>query len=216
MPARHILIAQSKGPAAGLAYFEELLARVTKNGTAGLPDTRAIYNELVGAGNRKARFTWYCNRFGSKFPQAMSNAVVEPVEDEDEDDDELLDDEDKGALVVPKTGNTEKELLATIERATALLEALKDNTGHSTRVAPAAKSKTRSTPKAAKNATESTEETQPRTANLWRTWAVEKYNLPTKKGAKFAYTSSRAGGEQTFHQVTSVTDEGIYAIRIEG
>lgn len=210
--ARHILVSQAKGPAAGLAVFEEVLTRITRNGTAGLPQPLALFNEFKAAGNRKAQFKWYCNRFGSKFPQAMGDALVEadPAQYDEDEDDDLIDEDDKGTVAVPKQTEQEKALRKVIAEAEAVLASL-GNENHSRRVTKKARTVIEAPAVAAQ-----ARATKPGAAveNLWRTWAVEKYGIPTKKGATFAYTSSRANGQVTTHRVTKVTDEGVYAVRV--
>lgn len=47
---------------------------------------------------------------------------------------------------------------------------------------------------------------------LWRPWAINKHNLPTKVGATFRYRSKKSG-KVNVHRVVKVTSEGVTSVR---
>ena len=49
--------------------------------------------------------------------------------------------------------------------------------------------------------------------NLWRAWAVRKYEIPTTIGATFEYVSKKRGTTHT-HKVVRVTSEGVETQRV--
>jgi hypothetical protein len=49
--------------------------------------------------------------------------------------------------------------------------------------------------------------------NLWRAWAVRKYNIPTTVGGTFVYKSKKSKKSST-HQVVRVTDDGCFTVKV--
>lgn len=215
----HIMVARTQGPKAGYTSYIETLER------SGLDTAKASLAEIRKQGNKKAQFDFYCAKFGKKFgatPERVDESedlaeqlrvlqarlaelqeqgigvVVTATEDEEfEDEDTSLDDvPDIPGVQIVHTGNTAEETQAgesLIQRALGK--------GKRTRRSSGSKPKPSTQPKESKE-------------NLWRPWAVARFGIPMQVGGTFTYVSKRAK-KPTVHQVTRITEDGVYAKRVK-
>jgi hypothetical protein len=203
--AKHIQIAQTQGPKAGFNAYMETLDR------SGLDTVQALAEEIRSKGNKKAQFEFYCAKFGNKFGATPTKvdehedlaeqvkvlqARLEELQGQGigvvavEDEDTSLDDVDDGWT----QGDTDAE--NAIGRS--LIQ----------KVLNPGKRASRTTTTAAPNGGVSDKE------NLWRPWAIARFGIQPVPGSTFTYKSKRAA-RNTVHQVTRVTQDGIYAKRIK-
>lgn len=223
MAAKHIEIAQTQGPKAGFNAYIETLER------SGLNTAQASLAEIRSKGNKKAQFDFYCSKFGGKFGatptkvdegddlqaqirslqarlaelQGQGIGVVAPVGVEDDDEDTSLDDVDDGwgvQDVVDEQGGKD----AITAKLARMFGHAKPTEITMAEVAEVAK------PKRTRSSKPKVTEKE----NLWRPWAVARFGIPTTVGGTFTYKSKRAN-KNTVHQVTRVTQDGVYAKRVK-
>lgn len=198
MAAKHIQIAQTQGPKAGFNAYIETLER------SGLDTAHASLEQIRAQGNKKAQFDFYCAKFGSKF--GATPTKVDETEDLQEQlrvlQARLAELQGQGVGVVATDDDWDDEDTATenAQGRSLLARALSPSKPKTRR------SSGRSTPSTAK-VSDSKE-------NLWRPWAITRFGIPTKVGGTFTYKSKRAN-KNTVHQVTRVTEDGVYARRVK-
>lgn len=155
---------------------------------SGLPTVQEKLATIKAAGNKKAQFEAYCAMFGKHFgttPQKSDEFEALKAQ--------LA--EVTAALGALQAGGTGVQV---VEDEDTSLDEIED-----------VPTPTRSTPRSATTTNGAVSDK----VNLWRPWAVKRFNIPRKVGSTFTYQSKRAG-QDTTHQVVRVTTQGVYAKRI--